>query len=107
MKLHLEDALFLDPHPIILTCTEVEEGEFLITGVEYDLEAFQDERKVETLFSILNYSGIIDNLLKNNNHKSYLDVPTFMTGKLKYPEDFIHRCGNCNSEFVSFSTLCR
>jgi ATP-dependent Clp protease ATP-binding subunit ClpX len=98
-----EDALFLDPHPIVITCKENEIGEILITGVDYDLEALNDERKVNTLFGILNYYGTIDKLLKDNDSQSYSDVPTFMKSDLKYPEDYTHRCPNCDSEFVSFS----
>jgi ATP-dependent Clp protease ATP-binding subunit ClpX len=98
-----EDALLLDPHPIVITCTEDNMGEILITGVDYDLEALNDARKVDTLYEILNYHGTIDKLLKENDSQSYLDVPTFMKSDLKYPEDFTHHCGKCDSEFVSFS----
>lgn len=98
-----EDALFFDPHPIVITCTEDDDGEMLITGVDYDLEALNDERKVDTLFGILNYYGTIDKLLKENASEPFSDVPTFMKIDLKYPEDYTHRCPNCDSEFVSFS----
>jgi hypothetical protein len=98
-----EDALFLDPHPIVITCTEDNMGEILITGVDYDLETLNDERKVDTLYEILNYHGTMDKLLKENDSQSYSDVPTLMKSDLKYPEDFTHRCGKCDSEFVSFS----
>lgn len=98
-----EDALFLDPHPIVITCTEDDDGEMLIIGVDYYLEALNDERKVDTLYGILNYYGTIDKLLKENTSQSFSDVPTFMKSDLKYPEDYTHRCPKCDSEFVSFS----
>lgn len=98
-----EDALFLDPYSIVITCTEDGIGEILITGVDYDLEALNDERKLDTLYGILNYYGTIDKLLKENASEPFSDVPTFMKSDLKYPEDYTHRCPKCDCEFVSFS----
>ncbi|MDD5387342.1 MAG: hypothetical protein PHQ22_09130 [Sulfuricurvum sp.] len=98
-----EDALFLDPHPIVISCNEDEEGELAISNVEYDQEAFEEKRKVEKLFEILNYSFDAEDLTNEDDPDTYLDVPTFMLQPRKYPDDYTYHCMKCKTEFISFS----
>lgn len=98
-----EDAYHYDPYPITIECSLDEEGDDVISNVIYDDEALEDERKVEILFKILNFQYGIDDLLKNNEDKSYNDVPTFMLSSRKYPEDYTYTCMKCETEFISFS----
>lgn len=97
-----EDAYHYDPHPLIIECSINDEGDPFIFNVTYDDEALQDERKVEKLVEILNFSFTAKYLTTEDND-SFHDVPTFMLSPLSYPEDYTYTCMKCKSEFISFS----